>query len=90
MAATGEQPRPPPGNPVTVYGEDLTAADNRPTPDYLVLHKASCGSFASAVGDGRSWTVAYMKVCSDAASTIESWCRRQVGAEPQRCGVCHP
>ncbi len=62
----------------------------RPTPDYLVLHKASCGSFASAVGDGRSWTVAYMKVCSDAASTIESWCRRQVGAEPQRCGVCHP
>jgi hypothetical protein len=29
MAATGEQPRPPPGNPVTVYGEDLTAADKR-------------------------------------------------------------
>ncbi len=27
MAATGENPRPLPGNPVTVYGEDLTAAD---------------------------------------------------------------
>jgi hypothetical protein len=31
MAATGENPRPPSGNPVTVYEEDLTAADSAGT-----------------------------------------------------------
>ncbi len=30
MAASGENPWPLPGSPVTAYGEDLTAADNRP------------------------------------------------------------
>lgn len=62
----------------------------RPTPEYVVLHRASCVALEPKPGDNRNWTVAYIKVCADSASSIESWCRHHVGVGPQRCGRCHP
>jgi hypothetical protein len=59
-----------------------------PRADYLVLHRATCGTIAGKPSRGDTWTVTYQKVCSDSRDEIERWAA-QIGP-PTRCGICKP
>lgn len=61
----------------------------RPTPAYLILHRATCGSIRS---DTRAnWTTGdYIKVCSEDLGDLRRWASGEVGGELQPCGSCSP
>jgi len=45
----------------------------KPTPSYLVLHRAACGSINGTPSRGQSWTRDYRKVCADTVPELEKW-----------------
>jgi hypothetical protein len=59
----------------------------RPSPDYLVLHIADCGSLTR---HGNYTTKDYIKVCSDSRWELDRWARDEVRGSLQRCGECNP
>jgi hypothetical protein len=60
-----------------------------PSPKYLVLHRAICGTINT---DKRNnWTETdYIKICSESKNTLEDWCRKNVGGTSEACGLCKP
>jgi hypothetical protein len=62
----------------------------RPTPDYLILHRAGCASINRPLAGGQRWTTAYGKTCAIDTAALSAWARTSVGAEPTPCGMCHP
>jgi len=64
-------------------------AYRRPTPDYLVLHAATCRTIFGTPTRGRRWTADYLKACSPDRSDLERWAR-EVGGHLHPCGRCRP
>ncbi len=62
----------------------------RPSADYVILHRASCGTITGTPSSGDSWTGIYMKVCDTDKQRLVGWSRASVGSEPQLCRLCHP
>jgi hypothetical protein len=44
-----------------------------PTPSYLMLNRATCGTINGTPARGRSWTAIYQKVCANAKRELEDW-----------------
>jgi hypothetical protein len=59
-----------------------------PSPSYLVLHRATCGTISGTPSPGRRWTLSYQKVCADALAELGAWARQI--SEPSDCGICNP
>ena len=57
---------------------------------YAVLHPAGCGSISGTPARGRTWTVAYRKVCAPRRAELDAWAQREAGASPSACALCHP
>jgi hypothetical protein len=62
-------------------------AYRRPTPAYLVLHRAICPHVSTAVRT--NWTTTqYIKICSADLDELQLWAKRDVGGEVRVCGFC--
>ncbi len=61
----------------------------KPSPKYLVLHRAICGTINT---DKRSnWTQTdYIKICSQDKAALREWVKKNVGGSPECCGLCKP
>jgi hypothetical protein len=66
-------------------------AARTPSPDYLVLHRATCGTISGMPARGNRWTTGeYLKVCSEDRADLERWAHNQVGGTLHPCGTCKP
>ena len=45
----------------------------KPTPSYLVLHRATCPMISGTPSNGRSWTHDYKKVYADTEVELVQW-----------------
>lgn len=62
----------------------------KPSPGYLILHRATCKSISRLADPPVRWTTSdFLKVCATDISEIEDYCRK-VGGSPQPCGQCRP
>lgn len=65
-----------------------------PSPDYVVLHRADCGSISSASRLAGGYTSrAYRKVCSADIEELKQAAiaeGRKDGSFSKRCGLCRP
>jgi hypothetical protein len=64
-------------------------AERRPSPRYLILHRADCTFITRASQQGR-WTVAYIKMCAPEAAELKRWASTVVGGRLQPCRWCDP
>ena len=65
----------------------------RLTPDYVVLHRASCGSISALREDGAYTERSYVKFCGRALPDIDeapTACGRTRGSFTKRCSLCKP
>lgn len=62
-------------------------AGRNPTPDYLVLHRATCDTITPT--PDRAWTAEYTKVCSNDRIEFETWAR-SLGGRLSSCEFCDP
>ena len=58
-----------------------------PTPDYLILHRASCKSINTA--SRTNWTSDDIKTCSHCADDLRDW-SSTFGGRLKSCGICRP
>src|SRR3712207_607293 len=61
-----------------------------PSPNNMVLHRASCMHITVPGENMEHWTHQYIKVCSPKNGLLMKWCRDVVGSEPTRCSTCSP
>ena len=62
--------------------------DRQPSPDYLVLHRATC-RFISHLGPNMAtFTGDYIKVCSTDRTAVRQWAHANAGAEGTFCQHC--
>jgi hypothetical protein len=62
-------------------------AQRRPTPAYLILHRATCSQIATATRT--NWTTKqYIKICSEDLDQLKAWAQCEVGGELRPCGFC--
>lgn len=63
----------------------------RPTPDYLVLHKATCKFISRMTPEPIRWTSGdYIKTCAGDLGELERWARDATGGPPSPCAMCKP
>jgi len=64
------------------------------SPDYVVLHRASCGSISNrALAPGAYTERGYRKICADTAEGLRTAAAREGrpdGSFSRRCGLCSP
>ncbi len=61
----------------------------KPTPNYLVLHRATCWHVGTP--NNSNWTTTgYIKTCGTSIESVNQWARQSIGGELQPCGVCKP
>jgi hypothetical protein len=64
-----------------------------PDPNYVVLHRATCGSISTPRGPGAYTCRAYRKICADDMHELQFAAGkegRRDGSFSRRCGVCNP
>ena len=62
---------------------------NPPTPDYLILHLATCGTISS--DQTSNWTTnQYLKVCSNNVDELTTWAKKRIGGALTPCQLCKP
>ncbi len=61
----------------------------KPSSDYLVLHRATCGQIKSPKRTNYT-TGPYIKVCSPDVRELEDWARGETGGSLSPCGLCKP
>jgi len=61
-----------------------------PSPSYLVLHRAHCGTIIGRPARGRFWTVLFIKICSLDRTELETWAQQQIGGNLRPCQRCNP
>lgn len=61
-----------------------------PHPDYVMLHRTTCGWIRRPIERGHRLTNAYIKICSPDRPPLEDWSQQQVGINAQPCGLCRP
>ena len=60
-----------------------------PSTDYLMLHKATCGSITSAARLNYT-SGGYVKVCAPDIGPLEAWASEETGGRLSPCGLCKP
>ena len=64
------------------------------SPDYVVLHRATCGSISNATTEPGTYTQrGYLKFCGETAADVAAvpvLCGRPRGSFSKRCGFCKP
>ena len=58
-----------------------------PTPSYLILHCATCGSISSEKIRNYT-TTSYIKTCSEDRAELEDWARNTVDGQLSECSIC--
>lgn len=61
-----------------------------PNPDYVMLHKATCGWIQRPIKHGDRLTDTYIKICSGNLHALNDWSREQAKVEAHPCGLCKP
>jgi hypothetical protein len=64
-----------------------------PDPQYVVLHRASCGSISTSRKPGAYTARSYRKICSETPEELRQAARlegRLDGSFSRRCGICSP
>ena len=62
-----------------------------PRPEYLILHRSSCGTITGVPARGNRWTTGdFLKVCSEDRADLERWAQNQVAGALHPCGLCRP
>ena len=61
-----------------------------PTPEYLILHKATCPSISGLPSKGEFWTKDLIKQCADHQIELRGFARVECGGDAQDCGMCQP
>jgi hypothetical protein len=61
-----------------------------PSPDYLVIHRASCSWMRELASTAQYHTVGYIKVCADKAKDIHGYALASFQNLPTPCSQCHP
>jgi len=62
-----------------------------PTPDYLILHKATCGTIRHATRGEGNWTnTGFIKICSLDKTKLSEWAESQVRGDLKPCQICKP
>lgn len=65
-------------------------ANSTPTPEYLILHRATCAWISKDSFRGKSWTEAgFLKACAEDPSELVRWAREAAGGELKPCKKCH-
>jgi len=60
-----------------------------PSPDYLILHRAACGTISTPTRT--NWTTTgFIKLCSSNRRELERWANKEVGAQLKPCQICKP
>jgi len=60
-----------------------------PTPKYLILHRARCGTIKSS--NRNNWTTkSFIKICSLDKTELKNWARNEVIGELKACQHCKP
>jgi len=60
-----------------------------PSPDYLILHRANCGTISTAART--NWTTTgFIKLCASNRRELERWADKEVGGELHPCQICKP
>src|SRR3954470_1807187 len=60
-------------------------------PNYLMLHRASCGTISGTPARGNTWTHGdFVKICSGAIPGLQSWARRDTMGSLIPCQLCRP
>ena len=66
-------------------------AERNPRPEYLILHRATCGTITGVPARGSRWTTGgFLKACSEDRADLERWAQDQVGGTLHPCGLCRP
>jgi hypothetical protein len=66
-------------------------AGRHPRFDYLVIHRATCGTISGSPARGSRWTSGdYLKACAGTENDLRTWARNITGGEPGPCGLCDP
>jgi hypothetical protein len=61
-----------------------------PTPEYLVLHQATCPHITRLARNAKTWTEGgFIKVCADDVRELQGWASH-VSGQLQSCGACKP
>jgi hypothetical protein len=55
-------------------------SNRRPSPDYLILHRATCRFITELDTRMTTFTGEYIKVCSTDRRAVQQWARTQIGA----------
>ncbi len=59
----------------------------KPSPSYLILHRATCWTITGKPSRGSLWTKDYLKKCSSDRQELETWAR-QIGGRLRACKFC--
>ncbi len=62
--------------------------NRHPSPDYLILHRATCQFITELNSRMKTFTGEYIKVCSTDSSAVKQWARTLTGAETTECMHC--
>ncbi|MEA3254926.1 MAG: hypothetical protein U9Q22_03720 [Candidatus Altiarchaeota archaeon] len=61
----------------------------QPSPKYLILHKATCGTISTPKRS--NWTtITYIKICSLDKKELETWAQREISGNLKPCQICNP
>ena len=80
---------------LAIYPEGYVVnARRKRSPDYVVLHRATCGKISNDDLDPGAYTErAYVKFCVESladAAIVPTLCGRRRGSFTKRCGFCKP
>ena len=60
----------------------------KPMANYLILHRATCGTITGNPARGDRWTKDYIKIGAIDRADLERWARNATGGMPTPCGLC--
>ncbi|HUY24728.1 MAG TPA: hypothetical protein VMV09_05425 [Candidatus Saccharimonadales bacterium] len=62
----------------------------KPTPEYLILHLATCSTISGTPARGQYWTKDLIKHCSEHRAELRCFARVECRGEAQDCGIYQP
>lgn len=60
------------------------------TPEYHILHRATCSTITGTLAKGDHWTKDLIRHCAEQRAELRGFARVECGGEAQDCGVCQP
>lgn len=54
------------------------------TPDYMILHRATCPTISGTPARGENWTVGYQKICAQTDNELINWAEEEYEYRPHQ------